>query len=83
MDEAVEHLLPAIEEQLDSPDTPYVRVTYDRLRREPDIAEEEAKAMLAFCLADELEAMDTEKRAFDTERYEMLLSLLPAMPEGR
>jgi hypothetical protein len=83
MDEAVENLLPAIAEQLDSPDTPYVRATYDRLLREPDIEDEEARAMLAFCLADELEAMTTAERPFDADRYEMLLKLLPAMPEGR
>ena len=83
MDEAIEHLLPAIAEQLDSPDTPYVRVTFERLLREPDIEEEEAKAMLAFCLADELEAMSSGDRPFDAGRYEMLLSLLPAMPEGK
>lgn len=83
MDETIAHLLPAIGEQLDSPDTPYVRVTFERLLREPDIEEEEARAMLAFCLADELEAMDSDDRPFDAERYEMLLSLLPAMPEGR
>lgn len=83
MDEAIENLLPAIEEQLKSPDTPYVREAFDRILAEPDIEEEEAKAMLAFCLADELEAMTTSERSFDTDRYQMLLKLLPAMPEGK
>lgn len=83
MDEAVKHLLPAVEEQMASPDTPYVRATFARLLRDPDIEEEEAKAMIAFCLADELEAVAREGRSFDAERYEMLLTLLPAMPEGR
>lgn len=83
MDEAVEKLLPAIEEQLNSPETPYVREAFDRILTEPDIEEEEAKAMLAFCLADEIEAMMTDEREFDSNRYQMLLTLLPVMPEGR
>ena len=83
MDEAVEKLLPAIEEQLSSKETPYVRTAYERILEEPDIEEDEAKAMLAFCLADEIEAMMTNERPFDSDRYQMLLSLLPVMPEGR
>ena len=83
MDEALETLLPAIEQQLNSPDTPYVREAYERILTEPDIEEQEAKAMLAFCLADEIEAMQAAERAFDVNRYQMLLTLLPVMPEGR
>lgn len=83
MDEAVEALLPAINEQLESPETPYVREAYERLISEPDIEDEEARAMLAFCLADEIEAMSSEERPFNEERYQLLLTLLPAMPEGR
>lgn len=83
MDEAVEKLLPAIEEQLSSPETPYVREAFERILEEPDIDEEEARAMLAFCLADEVEAMMSEEREFDANRYQMLLGLLPVMPEGR
>ena len=83
MDEALEKLRPAIEEQLASPDTPYVKEAYERILEEPDIDEEEAKSMLAFCLADEIEAMMAAERDFDSERYQMLLTLLPVMPEGR
>jgi hypothetical protein len=83
MDEAVEKLLPAVEEQLNSPETPYVREAFDRILTEPDIEEEEAKAMLAFCLADEIEAMKADDRDFDGNRYQMLLELLPVMPEGK
>lgn len=83
MDEALEKLLPAVDEQLRSPETPYVKEAFDRLLTEPDIDEEEAKAMLAFCLADELEAMAEDERGFDTARYQLILSLLPVMPEGR
>ena len=83
MDEAGKKPLPAIEEQLNSPETPYVREAFDRILNEPDIEEEEAKAMLAFCLADEIEAMMAGEREFDGKRYLMLLELLPVMPEGR
>ena len=83
MDEAVEKLLPAIEEQLNSPKTPNVREAFDRILTKPDIEEEEAKAMLAFCLADEIEAMMADERDFDGNRYQMLLELLPVMPEGK
>ncbi|MEN8774096.1 MAG: hypothetical protein ABF382_11145 [Akkermansiaceae bacterium] len=83
MDEIVEKLLPAIEEQLTSPETPYVREAFYRILTEPDIEENEAKAMLAFCLADEMEAMMADEREFDSDRYQMLLTLLPVMPEGR
>lgn len=83
MDEIIERLIPVIEEQLTHPDTEYVRETFERLIQEPDIDEEEAKAMISFCLADEMEIMLATKRHFDSERYQMLLNLLPAMPEGR
>lgn len=83
MDEAIEHLIPAIEEQLNSPATPYVREAYNRVLQEDDIEDEEAKAMLAFCLADELESLNRENRDFSEDRYRTLLSLLPVMPEGK
>ena len=74
-------LLPAIEEQLASPDTPFVPAALAHLLEQDDIEEEEAKYMLAFCLADEIEKMNNEERPFDLERYKMLLALLPALPE--
>jgi len=83
MDEAVEQLIPAVEEQLTSPSTSYVRETFERLLKEDDIEEQEAKAMIAFCLADEVESLERENRDFAEDRYKTLLSLLPVMPEGR
>ena len=74
-------LLPAIEEQLTSPDTPFVPKALSHLLEQGDIEEEEAKYMLAFCLADEIEKMNREERPFSLERYKMLLALLPALPE--
>ncbi len=83
MDEAIEKLLPAIAEQLASPDTPYVREAYERILTEPDIEEDEAKAMLAFCLADEIEAMMDTGRPFDTDRYQCSSSSSRSCLEGR
>ncbi|MDB4386812.1 hypothetical protein N9Z15_01225 [Akkermansiaceae bacterium] len=83
MDEIVTALLPAIGEQLESPDTPYVKEAYDRLLADPDIKDEEAREMIAFCLADEIEKLDRDGREFDPARYQMLLNLLPALPESR
>ncbi|MBK1832785.1 hypothetical protein [Roseibacillus ishigakijimensis] len=74
-------LLPAIAEQLQSPETPFVKEAYEHLLAQEDIEEEEARYMLAFCLADEIEKMNREERGFDLARYQMLLSLLPALPE--
>lgn len=75
-------LLPAIDEQLTSPATPFVATSLDHLLTLDDIEESEAKYMLAFCLADELERMNEEGRAFDLERYKLLVTLLPALPES-
>lgn len=83
MDEALDHLIPAVKEQLDSPATPYAREAFDCILAEPDIEEEEALSMIAFCLADELEALEREKRDFSEDRYKLLLGMLPVMPEGK
>jgi len=83
MDEVVTALLPAIAQQLKSPDTPYVMETYLRLAKDTAIEDQEARHMLAFCLADEIETLEREERPFDPARYQMLLNLLPALPEGR
>lgn len=74
-------LFPAIEEQLTSVETPYVKTAFESLLAEDDIDEPEAKYMLAFCLADEIDKMMSEERPFNLERYQMLLALLPTLPE--
>ena len=72
----IESLLPAVEQQLDSPDTPYVRSTFNRLVDQESIDPGEAKEMIAFCLADESNRMFIDKRDFDTVRYQELLDNL-------
>ena len=76
------NLLPAIDEQLSSPDTPFVMSTFERLTADHAIASDEARYMIAFCLADEIERLGHTGTAFNLERYQTLLSLLPTLPEG-
>jgi hypothetical protein len=75
-------LVPAVQEQLKSRDTPYVRKAYERILQLEDIDEEEALKMVALCLADESNRMFIDKRDFDVIRYQELLNALPDLPEG-
>ena len=80
-DSLIESLLPAIEQQLESPDTPYVKATFVRLVEKEEISPKEAKEMIALCLADESNRMFIDKRDFDIKRYQELLSTLPMVEE--
>jgi len=81
-DDFILSLLPAVTQQADSPDTPFVAPTLQRLRNNEDIEEDEARYMIAFCLADEIERMQTTNTPFDLPRYQLLLQLLPTLPEA-
>ncbi len=81
MNETLEMLMPAVDQQLSSHETPYVAEAYQRLLTEPEIDEMEARKMIALCLADESERMVQEDRGFDIARYQNLLALLPTLPE--
>ena len=80
-DEFIHSLVPAVREQAQSEETPFVAGTVSRLKETTDIGENEILYMVAFCLADELERMDRDGDSFDTGRYRMLLDLLPSMPD--
>lgn len=80
-DETIHALLPAVAQQAESPTTPFVAATLERLVKKEQIDPEEALYMVAFCLADELERMAAKETDFDLSRYELLLGLLPTMPE--
>lgn len=82
MDETdlVSSLLPAVEQQLDSPETPFVKKTFLRLSENDDYSQDDALHMIALCLADESNRMFIEKRAFDISRYQSLLTDLPDLP---
>ena len=75
-------LLPAVDEQSASPATPFVAPTLKRLTEDDQIAPDEARYMIAFCLADEIERLERTETPFDLARYETLLALLPTLPEG-
>ena len=77
----VESLLPAVEQQLSSKQTPYVSKTLSRLVETEAIATDEAKKLIALCLADESNRMFIDKRDFDVTRYQELLENLPETPE--
>lgn len=77
----IESLLPAIEQQLESPDTPYVKAAFVRLVEKEDVSPDEAKEMIALCLADESNRMLIDKRDFDIDRYQELLTNLPNLEE--
>ena len=83
MEEAdlISSLVPAIEEQLVSKDTPYVKKAYERILKLEEIDSEEALKMLALCLADESNRMFIDKRNFDVIRYQELLNALPELPD--
>lgn len=78
--ELIEQLIPAVEEQMQSPATPFVKKHHKRL---VDLGEteHEAKKMIALCLADESNRMFIDQRDFDIKRYEQLIKELPELPE--
>lgn len=69
-------LLDAVEEQLKSPDTPYVKEHYERLIGE-GISQSEAKRMIGCILTVELWEMNKFNRAFDEDTYIQRLADLP------
>jgi len=77
----IESLLPAVDQQLESPQTPYVKTTFTRLVEKEGLSPEEAKELIALCLADESNRMYVDKRDFDISRYKELLDGLPLLVE--
>ncbi len=76
----VDSLLPAVEQQLESTQTPYVQETFVRLVEKEGISPDESKKLIALCLADESNRMYIDKRDFDVSRYQELLDALPDEP---
>jgi len=69
-------LVAAVEQQLVSPQTPYVAKTYDRLIK-LGVPEQEAKEQIALCLGQESDAAYRKRRGFDEKAYKALLNELP------
>ncbi|MDG1358440.1 MAG: hypothetical protein P8P36_09630 [Akkermansiaceae bacterium] len=73
----IESLLPAVDQQLESAQTTYVKSTFDRLVEQEQLSPDQAKELIAICLADESNRMYIDKRDFDIQRYQQLLEELP------
>jgi hypothetical protein len=69
-------LLIAIEQQLQSPHTPYVSKTLKRLR-ETGLEESAAKIQMALCLGEQTDTVLRTKRPFDEKAYRKALDELP------
>lgn len=78
--ELIEQLIPAVEQQIESPTTPFVNKHFKRMVNLGE-SEFEAKKMIALCLTDETNRMYIDKRSFNISRYQTLLETLPELPE--
>lgn len=75
-DDLLPDLIAAVEQQLTSPQTPYVAKTYARLLK-LGIEEADAKTQIALCLGEEMDQLLRKKRGFDEKAYRMSLDALP------
>lgn len=69
-------LLIAIEQQLASPQTPYVRKTLDRLVK-AGLEESDAKTQMALALGEQMDEVLRTKKPFDEKAYRAALDELP------
>ena len=80
-EEMIETLVPAVREQLEAPDTAYVKNCLERLTGREKLGEQEALELMAQALAITINAMVVGGRSFDSEKYKALLKDLPALPD--
>lgn len=76
MSDILQILLSAIDEQLHSPQTRYVKDTHQRLMA-LGMSDAQAREEMADCLGDEMDDMIVRDRDFDEARYRALLDALP------
>jgi hypothetical protein len=79
-DDLLPDLIAAVEQQLTSPQTPYVAKTFTRLLK-LSIEEAEAKSQIALCLGEEMDAILRTRKPFDEKSYRARLDALP-MADG-
>ncbi|MBK1881627.1 hypothetical protein JIN85_04335 [Luteolibacter pohnpeiensis] len=79
-DDILPELLLAVEQQLVSPQTPYVAKAFKRLTA-LGLDENEAKTQIAIALGKEMESVMRKKRSFDESAYRELLDELPFAEE--
>lgn len=76
MTEVLASLLLAVDDQLRSPQTPYVKACYDRLLS-LGMNGKQIREEIADCLGQELDEMLEHKRSFSEANYRALLDALP------
>lgn len=80
-DEMIETLLPAVQEQIQTEETAYVKTCLERLTGKEKLEEQEALELIAQALAIAVNEMMVSGRPFDSGRYKALLKDLPALPD--
>ncbi len=75
-DDLLPDLIAAVEQQLSSPQTPYVAKTLARLLQLGQ-DEAEAKSQIALCLGEEMDQVLRKRRSFDENAYRASLNELP------
>jgi hypothetical protein len=78
-DDLLADLLSAVEQQLVSPQTPYVAKAFKRLVK-LGMEETAAKTEIAICLCEEMDEILKKHRLFDEKAYQMALEALPISP---
>lgn len=72
-------LISAVEQQLESKDTAFVRKVYEKLL-DGGMTESEAKEAMAACLAEESDKMFRSQKPFDTDSYRRSLESISPEP---
>ncbi|MGL4400738.1 MAG: hypothetical protein ACRCXD_12775 [Luteolibacter sp.] len=75
-DDLLPDLIAAVEQQLVSPQTPYVAKNLARLLK-LGIDEADAKSQIALCLGEEMDLVLRKRRGFDENAYRASLEALP------
>ena len=75
-DDLLPDLITAVEQQLASPQTPYVAKTLGRLVK-LGVDESDAKTQIALCLGEEMDAILRTRKPFDEKSYRARLDALP------
>lgn len=79
-DDLLPDLLAAVEQQLVSPQTPYVAKTFARLLK-LGLEESDVKTQIALCLGEEMDQVLRKRRGFDEKSYRAGLDGLPMAAE--
>lgn len=80
-DELIEALIPAVREQMEASDMPYVKETFVRLTEKEQFPENEALEMMAQILIVCANDMLASGKAFDGKAYREMLKTLPLLPD--